>query len=123
MTPQQRSQASKKAARSRKRMAEARAATVEAPAGPVTKADRIKALLAAGKDRAEVAAEVGCSRAYVRAVYQRSITPWQESAGYRYRKKKMASDPDWLDRSRARNRDYMRARYHVKKAEREPADA
>lgn len=104
-------------------MAEARAAVVEAPARQVTKAGRIKALLAAGKSRAEVAAEIGCTTAYVRAVYQRSITPWRESAGYRYRKKKIATDPAWLDRLRARNRDYMRARYHVKKAEREPADA
>lgn len=111
MTPQQRSQASKKAARSRKRMAEARAATVEAPAGPVTKADRIKALLAAGKDRAEVAAEVGCKTAYVRAVYQRSIRPWRDGPEYRYLQRKLAVDPHYLRDMKRRNRDRARARY------------
>lgn len=72
MTPaQRRSAASKKAARSRKRMAEAKACEAEAPA-KVTKSGRIIDLLATTDlTREQIAEQIGCLPAYVRVVEQR----------------------------------------------------
>lgn len=110
MTPAQRSAASKKAFRSRKKKAEARADVVRSyEASTVTKAARIKTLLAEGLSRREIADRVGCKRDYVRAVIQRLEHP-DRDRDYcrRYR-----NNPEY----RAAKAAYMRDYYHRKKAE------
>lgn len=148
MTPaQRRSAASKKAARSRKRMTEARTEP-KREAKPPCKADLIfKLCSTTSLSRAEIAEAVGCKPDYVRAVWQRKTyapennpdrkyierkrqdPEWLEQDRARRREyarryyQRMRQDSDWLDRSRARNREAMRELYYRRKAERELADA
>lgn len=112
MTPaQRRSAAARKAARSRKRMAEARGHQPAPAAKRTTKVDRIEQLLRAGAlSRAEIAKVVGCKPDYVRAVYQRKIVG--SDAGKRYRDK-MRQDPTWVDNYRRMRREQFRHRYHT----------
>lgn len=100
-----RSEASKKAWRSRKKMRGAQS-HVDAVAKPTTRSDRIKALLDAGKSPQEVATIEGCSDAYVRVVRRRASQTFAETASFKWREKNMdryrAKQKEWWQRRRER---------------------
>lgn len=124
MTPaQRRSAASKKAARSRKRMAEAKACEADAPT-KVTKSDRIIDLLATTDlTREQIAARIGCLPAYVRVVEQRLAAERGNGPQDRwhlrnsdkrredmriYMRKRYRTDPEFRDKKLVRSRLYYR---------------
>ncbi len=117
MTPaQRRSAASKKASRSRKKLAEARSASKSVAVGAAhadrmpSKSDQIEALLRAGTlTRAEIAAKMGCKTAFVRAVYQRRIVGSNVDELYRRRRE---ADAERYAAYLKRLKDRFHLRYH-----------
>jgi hypothetical protein len=90
----------------------------------MTKAERVRALLAEGKTHKEIASEVGCLTAYVRTVRLRAASEDGMSPGERAWRERNADRVREADRIRAkrngdrrtpeqreRNRERMRERY------------